>query len=83
MNLYLISQNKNNGYDTYDSAVVCAETKEKARMIHPYRKNKWDGTEETHIGEWCSAKHVKAKLIGKAHPEIEMGSVICASFNAG
>lgn len=33
MKLYLISQNVNNGYDTYDSAVVCAETEEEARMI--------------------------------------------------
>ena len=35
MNLYLISQNRNNGYDTYDSAVVAAESEEKARMIRP------------------------------------------------
>ena len=25
MNLYFISQDVNNGYDTYDSAVVCAD----------------------------------------------------------
>lgn len=35
MNLYLISQNDNRGYDTYDSAVVAAESEAQARAIHP------------------------------------------------
>ena len=35
MKLYLISQDVNDGYDTYDSAVVAAESEEDARSIHP------------------------------------------------
>jgi len=35
MNLYLISQDVNDGYDTYDSAVVCSESESDARMMHP------------------------------------------------
>ena len=35
MNIYLISQTENTGYDTYDSAVVCAENEEEARTTHP------------------------------------------------
>jgi len=35
MKLYLISQNVNNDYDTFDSAVVCAENEEKAKRVHP------------------------------------------------
>lgn len=35
MNLYLISQYKNKGYDTYDAAVVAAETEDDARTIIP------------------------------------------------
>ena len=35
MNLYLISQNHNNDYDTYDSAVVVAESAESAKRMHP------------------------------------------------
>lgn len=35
MKLFLISQSKNRGYDTYDSAVVIAESEEDARLIHP------------------------------------------------
>ncbi len=31
MNIYLISQNENNGFNTYDSAVVTAEDEVKAR----------------------------------------------------
>ena len=80
MNLYLISQDENNWYDTYDSAVVCAEMEEQARMIHP-KKKEWDGVEDN--WKWCAAKHVKAQLIGEAVPEMESGTVVCASYNAG
>jgi len=31
MKLWIISQSVNRGYDTYDSAVVAAETEEEAR----------------------------------------------------
>lgn len=50
MNLYLIQQNIRNGYDTYDSAVVAAKTKEEARTVHPstfvthHKDNLWYGT---------------------------------------
>lgn len=35
MKLYLISQDVTNGYDTYDSAVVLAESEDDAKLIHP------------------------------------------------
>jgi hypothetical protein len=35
MNLYLISQGINNGYGTYDSAVVAAEDEDSARKTYP------------------------------------------------
>ena len=38
MKLWLISQDVNNNYDTYDSAVVAAETEEEARVTFP---NRW------------------------------------------
>ena len=40
MNLYLISQTQNQTYDTYDSAVVAAESEEHARAIHPSGSDK-------------------------------------------
>lgn len=73
MNLYLISQDENTGYDTYDSAVVAAETAEDAAKIHP------DGS----FGSWAKRpENVKVKLIGTATEGTPEG-VICASFNAG
>lgn len=78
MKLWLISQDQNNNYGTYDSAVVAAETEEAAKNIVPggYK-----------FGEayslWCSGpEFVKVELIGKASSEITAG-VVLASFNAG
>jgi hypothetical protein len=84
MKLWLISQTENKGYDTYDSAVVAAETENAARLIHPsshylkpvseWGKSCWD---------WAtSPDKVTAKLIGEALPNTPPGS-ICSSFNAG
>lgn len=79
MNLYLISQDVNNSYDTYDSAVVAAESEEAARKIRPgedeLRPDARDWT-------WTKPENVTVKLIGVADEGIEAG-VICASFNAG
>lgn len=50
MKLFLISQSKVCGYDTYDSAVVAAESEGDARNIHPSESvthatnGKWMGT---------------------------------------
>lgn len=78
MNLYLIAQDENTGYDTYDSAVVCAESEDDARQIHPFFRNpEWD------TFSWCSSpEHVEVKFLGVADPSIQRG-VICASYNAG
>lgn len=35
MNLYKISQDVNDGWDTFDSAIVAAKSEEDARNIHP------------------------------------------------
>jgi len=91
--LYLISQNKNTGYDLYDSAVVCANTEEEAREINPGGFYKWhdgswwfqyaDGTERAEKDySWTDIKYVKVKKIGEADDSIRVG-VVCASFNAG
>ena len=47
MKLYLLSQEVVTGYDTYDSAVVAAESEDDARTIHP----SWSVTHVT-SGEW-------------------------------
>ena len=81
MKLWLISQTENTGYDTYDSAVVCALTEESARKKHP----SGDDTQWRSAGRrlWCSRpEKVTVTLLGKAVKGTEPG-VICASFNAG
>jgi hypothetical protein len=81
MNLYVISQTANDDYDTYDSAVVAAESEDEARMIHPNRIIDWDG-EPKDFDTWTAAKNVKVELIGQAVTGVEM-SIIVASFRAG
>ena len=50
MKLFLIHQDRLNGYDTYDSAVVAAESESDARSVHPssfvthVTDGKWMGT---------------------------------------
>ena len=82
MNLYLISQNKESGWDTFDSAVVAATTEQTAMETHPQGiwgsgNSRWDSS------SWCSdRKYVAVEYLGEAKPVTEAG-VICASFNAG
>lgn len=88
MNIYLIGQNKISGYDSYDSAVVIAESETQARMIHPHSQY---GFIDPIITDWNepystwapSYDHVTAKLIGVADPSYNTPVVICASYNAG
>ena len=79
MNIYLISQDVNTGYDTFDSAVVCAVSEEDARDIHPYEYEHWGNKER---GTWCFRNEVKVDLIGVAKRGAKR-EVICSSFNAG
>jgi len=75
MKLWVISQKVNNDYDTYDSAVVAAETMEDARRIHPFGEH---GRLET----WATPESVSVEYLGEAKDGTAK-SVICASFNAG
>lgn len=76
MKLYLISQNENYDYGTYDSAVVVAYSVADARKIHP------SGEENRASLDWTFSKNVHVKYLGEAVPELERG-VVCASFNEG
>jgi hypothetical protein len=80
MKLYKISQTLNRGYDTYDSAIVCAKDEEEARNIHPEDRD-WDYP--PYSSTWCnSPDQVTVELIGTAAPGTRQG-VMLASFNAG
>lgn len=82
MKLYLISQDDNNYYDTYDSAVVCAEDEETARNMNPRNgepmtRDDW----EQRYSSWCrAAERVSVEYLGETDRE---KGVVLASFNAG
>lgn len=81
MNLYLLTRKDELTYDEYDSCVVCAETEEDAKTIHP------DGTvfkgDERPWRTWVgNSSEIDCELIGIANENQERG-VILASFNAG
>jgi hypothetical protein len=80
MKLYHISQTQNNDYDTYSDLVVCTESEEEARNIHPaqWSENPWNDS-----STWCrSPDQVKVEYIGEAASHLEKG-IVCASFHAG
>ena len=84
--IWLLTQDQNRGYDTYDSCVVIAPDEEFARKIHPAS---WFADAEW----WCSrtvsdtwATHpdnVTAECVGVALDGAMPGTIVCASFNAG
>lgn len=75
MNLYKISQTINGGYDTFDAAIVAAESENEARDIHPNGEGY-----ETLYG-WCSPEYVKVELLCENYRG--SAGVILASYNAG
>jgi len=92
--LYLLSQDINDGYDTYDSCIVCATSRGDALKIDPsgyykYHDDNWyfqysDKTEKIEENdEWCNPKNVNITLVGIADEKVKLNSVVCASFNAG
>ena len=94
MNIYLIAQDVNDDYDTYDNAVVIADNEEEARIMNPdgdsiwsSERNAWmqvwnNGTQEPSFCKtWANPVEVKVTKIGVA--ESDKTGVLCASFNAG
>lgn len=81
MKLYLITQDENSDYDTWDSAVVVAKSKLDAKKIHPsgyIDDDKW-----ANYCNWASSsKNVDAEYLGPASKKLKRG-VVVASFHAG
>lgn len=93
MKLWKIHQSENNDYDTYDSAVVVAETEDDAKLIHPSEHLSWNfenmrwqysnDQSEGYHGVWTTPDKIRVDYIGEASDELKAGEVIVASFNAG
>lgn len=81
MNIYLLKQSDNYGYDAYDGMVVIAPDEKTARELHPWQ-NGW----MKHRKKWAnSPETVKVKLLGKAHPSqvnnISIPNIVLKSSN--
>lgn len=99
MKLYLISQDKIDGYDTYDSAVVAAKDEADARTIHPssfvthHKNGKWmrtysggkniGGEYECDCSSWVSFSDIDSISVEYLGVTKKERGVVCASFNAG
>jgi hypothetical protein len=87
LKLYLLTQNDNTDYDTYDSCVVVAKSEDDARKIHPYgdvysdisKFNEWQ-----YYTTWTkNPEKVSVQYLGVADKSLKENEVICSSFNAG
>ena len=93
MNIYLISQTKNKNYDSYDSAVVVAESEYEACIIHPGGKKMrvdsggyFISTQESDCKfDWVTnPDDVSVELIAENVVGVhQYVTIICASYNAG
>lgn len=99
MKLWVISQTANDGYDTYDSAVVAAETEDEAKLIHPngelglvwgshtdYAGENFTGWGRSGDYSWRSSEWTYPKNVSAVYiGEAAPGKrgVILGSFNAG
>lgn len=82
MKLYHISQSYNKGYDTYSDMVVCAESEDDAKSIHPNEQYGYVG-DLWKSDSWCRyPDEVTAIYLGEADALLKRG-IICASFHAG
>ena len=81
MKLFLLSQNTNNEWDTYDSAVVCAESEEDAKTIHPQGLDYKVGEEQERFDTWVMLSNVIVEYLGEAREDSER-RIICSSYNA-
>ena len=90
MKIFLLSQTKNTGWDTFDSMVVIAKSAREARRISPYESHKWSDR----LGCWVSKekprrhsewvddlKDIKVKCVGTTKRKKQ--GIVCLSFNAG
>lgn len=92
LNLYLLTQNTNRGYDTFNSCMVAAPDEAMARLLHPRGDRYWNGREWAYTdgdyryaaGEagWTDPDNVTVEHVGVTLADRPVG-VLCASFNAG
>lgn len=81
--IYLVKQNVNDNYDTYDSFVIVCDNANQARNINPDGVLYHDSIEDWRFkSSWCMPNEVKIQLIGVTDLYNE-NTIIIKSFNAG
>ena len=83
LKLYKISQDINNGYDTYDAAIVCASSEDEARHLHPRLGGLIADSRAHTLVTLSQINSVNVEYIGEASPNLDRPQVILASYNAG
>ena len=80
--LYLVSQDFNSGYDTFDSFVMSHSSESEARATHP--RGEGYTLQELFSYSWCTLNDKeKLKVVVIGETDIEAGTILIASFNAG
>ena len=73
-------------YDTYDSAIVVANSAMEAIGLHPNGEgqavDEWVGSRFT-LDEWVEPEKVLLKQVGVYNGDEVSAFVLCASYNAG
>lgn len=85
LKLYLLTQNDNNGYDTYDSCIVCAKDEKEAKTISPEGGIfvETTGKRVSLRTSWAlRSSSITCEEIGTANENQKKG-VILSSFNEG
>lgn len=87
MQIYRISQSAKRGYDTFDSAIVVANSEYQARKMRPLHFDDFEWIDEPSIytnRSWAdSADDVNVELIGRYIGDKTEPYLILSSFNAG
>lgn len=97
MNIYLVWQEVNSGYDTYSDMVVIASNEDEAKRISPCGFRIWSDIHDTWLfvyadgrrekeGNSVWADHidqVQVSYIGIADKRFDEKQILCSSFHAG
>lgn len=87
--LYLVKRTDNVTWDEYDSFVVCAESEDEARRVHPsggeFFEDDMSEQSKRYFKWWWTDKIETLEVIcvGLASVSLKNRQVICASYNAG
>ena len=82
LNIYKIKQNANKDYDTYDSAVVIANSAQEAQQMQPEQDEQGFSPDSREFN-WAAPEDVIVTYIGIAEPAFTKPCVIVSSYNAG